>query len=53
MSTWQHNYNNNNYKHVDTSPETFTCEVPNDVLQKLQADFVYDDGIIEISLLYV
>ena len=28
------------------------CEVQNDVLQKLQADFVYDNGIVETTILY-
>ena len=36
-----------------TSPETSTCKVPSDVLRKLQADFVYDNGVVEISLLHV
>ena len=35
------------------SPETFTCEVSSDVLRKLRADFVYDNGAVEISLLHV
>ena len=35
------------------SPETSTCEAPSDILQKLQADFGYDNGIVEISLLHV
>ena len=30
------------------SPKTFMCEVPSDVLRKLRADFVYDNGVIEI-----
>ena len=28
------------------SPETSTCEVPSDVLQKLRDDFLYDNGIV-------
>ena len=35
------------------SPKTFTCEIPSDVLRKLQADFEYDNGIIEMCLLHV
>ena len=31
------------------SPETSLCEVLNEVLWKLRADFVYDNGIIEIK----
>ena len=41
--TWQYNY---------MSPETSTCMVPIDVLCKLRVDFVYDNGVIEISLLH-
>ena len=36
-----------------TSPENSTCEVPSDIFQKLQADFVCDNGVIEINLLHV
>ena len=36
-----------------TSPATSTYVVPSDVLQKLRADFVYNNGVIEISLLHV
>ena len=36
-----------------TSPETSTCEVPSDILWKLRADVVYDNGVIEVSLLHV
>ena len=46
--TWQ--YNNINKHVLYTSPDTSTCEVSSDVLR---ADFVYDDGIIEVSLLRV
>ena len=35
-----------------TSPETSTCEILSDVLRKLQADFVYDNGAVEVSLLH-
>ena len=35
------------------SPETSTCEVSSDVLQKLRADFVYNNCIIEIILLHL
>ena len=38
---------------LTTIPKTSTCEVPSDVLRKLLADFVYSNGIIEISLLHV
>ena len=34
------------------SPKTSMYEVPSDVSCKLQADFVYDNGIVEISLLH-
>ena len=34
------------------SPETSTCEVPSDV-QKVAADFVYDNGVVEVSLLHI
>ena len=36
-----------------TRPKTSTCEVLSDVLRKLRDDFVYDNGVIEISLLRV
>ena len=32
-----------------TSPETSTCKVPSDILRKVVADFVYDNGIIEVA----
>ena len=32
-----------------TNLETSMCEVPSNVLQKLRADFVYDNGVVEIS----
>ena len=35
------------------SPVTSMCEVLSDVLSKLRADIVYDNGIVEISLLHV
>ena len=35
------------------SPEISMCEVPSDVLLKLRADFVCDNGIIEVSLLHI
>ena len=35
------------------SPEISTCEVPRDVTRKLAADFVCDNGVIKVSLLYV
>ena len=38
---------------LTTSLETSTCEVPSDVLLKLLADFVYNNGVVEISLLHV
>ena len=34
-------------------PETSTCEVPNDVGLTLPADSVYENGVVEVSLLYV
>ena len=40
-------------KHGDMSPKTSTCEVPRDVLRKLQLDFVCDNGVVEVSLLHV
>ena len=36
-----------------TSPETSTWEVPNDVGLTLPADSVYENGVVEVSLLYV
>ena len=36
-----------------SSPETSTCEVPNDVGLTLPADSVYENGVVEVSLLYV
>ena len=36
-----------------TSPETSTCEMPSDVIWKLLANFVYNKGIVEVSLLHV
>ena len=33
------------------SPETSTCDVPNDVGLTLPADSVYENGIVEVSLL--
>ena len=38
---------------LKSSPETSTCEVLSEILQKLQADFVHDNGFMEISLLHV
>ena len=35
------------------SPETSTYELSSDVLRKLRADFVYNNGVIEVSLLHV
>ena len=35
------------------SPEISTCEVPNDVGLMLPADSVYENGVVEVSLLYV
>ena len=35
------------------SPEISTCEVPSDVSRKLRADFVYDNGVVEVNLLHV
>ena len=34
------------------SPETYMCEVLSDVLRKLRADFVYNNDVIDISLLH-
>ena len=36
-----------------TSPVTSTCEVLSDILHMLQVDFVYNNGVVEISLLHV
>ena len=36
-----------------TSPGTSTCEVPSDVSRKLRADLVYNNGVVEVSLLHV
>ena len=47
---------NKNGKRTSTAhatPETYTCEVPRDVSRKLAADFVYNNGIVEVSLLHV
>ena len=33
--------------------ETSMCEVPHDVSRKLAADFVCDNGIVEVRLLHV
>ena len=49
-------YINKNGKRTSTAhatPETYTCEVPRDVSRKLAADFVYNNGIVEVSLLHV
>ena len=35
------------------SPEISTCEVPNDFLLTLPADSVYENGVVEVSLLHV
>ena len=39
--------------HARASPETSTCEVPCDVSRKVAADFVFDNGVVEVSLLHV
>ena len=38
--------------HTRVSLETSTCEVLCDVARKLAADFVCDNGVIEVSLLH-
>ena len=52
--TWRYNYIDKNGERTSTtSPETYTCEVPSDVSRKLRANFVYDSGVVEVSLLHV
>ena len=36
-----------------TSPEISMCVVPSEVLRKLRTDFVYNNGVVEKSLLHV
>ena len=50
--TWRYNYINKNIRRLPSS-EISTCEVASDILQKFRADFVYDNGILEVSLLHV
>ena len=48
--TWWYNYID---KHVDYESRDFHVRGTSDILQKLRADFVYDNGVVEISLLHV
>ena len=44
-----------NVEHASTARarKTSTCEVPNDVKLTLPADSVYENGVVEVSLLHV
>ena len=56
MNIINYNYRQERQMYVDCareSPETSTCEVPRDVSRKVAADFVCDNGVVEVSLLHV